>query len=83
MHCPTSRAATSTLAACAGGQGAESVAVRAGDPLFFLAHAHLRDGAERTLSKLERLTAAYRELDGLDHRDAHSLASGVLTALKA
>lgn len=63
------------------GHGAERVEVQAGYALFFLAHAHLLEGTERTLSKVERLTTAYRELDELDERAAHELASGVRAAL--
>jgi putative GTP pyrophosphokinase len=55
--------------------------VEPGYSLFFLAHAVMLDTPERTLSKVARFTGVYRQLDELDERAAHEVASGLVAAL--
>jgi ppGpp synthetase/RelA/SpoT-type nucleotidyltranferase len=56
-------------------------AVERGYSLFFLAHAKVLETPERTLSKVARLTVIYEQLDGLDEKLAHELASALVAAL--
>ncbi len=56
-------------------------AVERGYSLFFLAHARVLETPERTLSKVARLTVMYQQLDGLDEKLAHELASALVAAL--
>ncbi len=56
-------------------------AVEQGYSLFFVAHAMMLETSERTLSKVARFTVVYRQLDELDERAAHEVASGLVAAL--
>lgn len=54
--------------------------IERGYGLFFLAHVAILRGPELMLSRVARLAAMYQQLDDLDAKSAHELATGLLHA---